>query len=592
MSYAAPVRDILFSLQDVVALDGLKTTGAFDDLSEDLVAQILEEAGRFTSEVLAPLNWTGDQNGASLKDGAVTTTPGFKEAYAQFAEGGWQGVSAPEAHGGMGLPRAIAAAFQEMLQSANMAFGLGPMLTQGGVEVLLAHGSDEQRSVYLPKLISGEWTCTMNLTEPQAGSDVGALRTKAEPNGDGSWSITGQKIYITWGEHDCTDNIIHTVLARTPDGAPGTKGISLFLVPKFLPDGSGAPGERNGVRAIGLEEKLGIHGSPTCTMAYEGATGWLIGDEFAGMRMMFTMMNSARQNVGVQGYAIGVRAYQQALAYAKERQQGKDLDGNYPAPIINHPDVRRMLMIMKAKLEAARHICFAAAVAADYREFADSEEDRAAAGRREDLLTPIAKAWGTDLGVEAASLGVQVHGGMGFIEETGAAQHYRDARIAPIYEGTNGIQAIDLAFRKLNMSGGAPMRELIADMRQTVEDCALSSHEELPLIARALEPAVDELERATAWMTASDRDPEERLAAAYPFLTLTSEVTGGYFMAIGAVAARRRLKDEDGDLDYANSKIALARYYADSVLPLAQARGAEIVKATDSLLDFPDEYLA
>ncbi|MBA4801089.1 MAG: acyl-CoA dehydrogenase C-terminal domain-containing protein [Euryhalocaulis sp.] len=592
MPYTAPVEDIRFSLEDVVAMDGLKTTGAFDELSRDLTAQILEEAGKFTADILGPLNRSGDQEGCTLKDGAVTTPKGFSDAYARMVEGGWQGLAAPAEHGGMGLPRALGVALQEMMQAANMAFGLCPMLTQGGIEALLAHGDEHQNSVYLPKLISGEWSCTMNLTEPQAGSDVGALRTKAEPNGDGSWSITGQKIYITWGEHDCTENVIHTVLARTPDGVPGTKGISLFLVPKFFVNEDGSLGDRNAVKAIGLEEKLGIHGSPTCTMDYAGAKGWLIGEEFDGMKLMFTMMNSARLNVGMQGVGVGHRAYQRALAYAQDRTQGRDLDGDYPAAIINHPDVRRMLMVMKAKLEAARHICLATAVAADYGLHFELEEDRKAAKWREDLLTPMAKAWGTDLGVEAASLGVQIHGGMGFIEESGAPQQYRDARIAPIYEGTNGIQAIDLVGRKLSMDGGMPMKRLIEEMRETVEDLETSSNEELPLIARRLAPAVDQLERTVAWLTDKKRDPEERLAGAYPFLTLASEVTGGYYMAIGAVAAQRRLKNKEGDPGFADSKVALARYYADSVLPKAAGHAAEVMGAADAMLDFPDEYLA
>jgi len=590
MTYAAPVEDLRFSLEDVVAMDGLKTTGAFDELSRDLTAQILDEAARFTGEVLAPLNRAGDQQGCRLEDGAVTTPDGFPDAYARLVEGGWQGLAAPAAHGGMGLPRALGVAFQEMLQASNMAFGLAPMLTQGGIEALLAHGSQDQVRLYLPKFISGEWTCTMNLTEPQAGSDVGALRTKAEPDGD-AWRLTGQKIYITWGEHDCTDNIVHLVLARTPDGVPGTKGISLFLVPKFLVNQDGSLGDRNAVTAIGLEEKLGIHGSPTCTMDYAGARGWLVGGEFDGMKLMFTMMNSARLNVGMQGVGIAHRAYQAALAYAQDRRQGRDLDGEHPAPIINHPDVRRMLLIMKAKIEAARHVCLATAVAADYAERFDHADDRRAAKWREELFTPMAKAWGTDIGVEAASLGVQVHGGMGFIEESGAPQYYRDARIAPIYEGTNGIQALDLVSRKLPMDGGAPMRRLVSEMRETIEDCETSSNDELPLIARRLAPAVDQLERASAWLTEKGRDDEERLAAAYPFLTLASEVTGGYYMAIGAVAAQRRLKGGEGDPDYADSKIALARYYADAVLPRAAALSAEAMGAGDALLDFPDDYL-
>ncbi|WBQ09155.1 acyl-CoA dehydrogenase [Hyphomonadaceae bacterium ML37] len=569
MTYRAPVRDIRFCLEEIAALDGLKPTGAFPELSGDLTTAILEEAARLANDVLAPLNWTGDQQGCTLKDGAVTTPDGFKEAYAKFVEGGWQGLQFDTGHGGMGLPRALGCALMEMLQSANMAFGLGPMLSFGAIEALIAVGTPQQREVYLPKIISGEWTATMNLTEPQAGSDVGALRTKAEPNGDGSWSITGQKIYITWGEHDCTDNIIHLVLARTPGGEPGTRGISLFLVPKFIPDETGAPGERNAVTAIGLEHKMGIHGSPTCTMEYAGAKGWLVGKEFKGMAAMFIMMNSARLNVGVQGVGIAERAYQQAYDFALGRLQGRALmgEGEGPHPIIEHPDIRRTLAMMKAKIEAARAICFHAAVEADFAEHHDDEDEAAWAKRREDLLIPIAKAWCTDVGVEVASMGVQIHGGMGFIEETGAAQHYRDARIAPIYEGTNGIQAIDLVGRKLVRDGGEAMGELIDDIRQTVEDCETSSNPDLTALAAQLAPACDALKAASDWMLkASEAD---RLAGATPFLKLAGDVTGGWLLCVGAVAAQRRLKEREGDQAYASARIAMTRVYADTVLSSA-----------------------
>ena len=569
MTYRAPVRDIRFALEEIAAMDSLKATGAFPEFSADLTPAILDEAAKLANDVLSPLNWDGDQQGCTLKDGAVTTPKGFQQAYEKFVEGGWQGLQFPADVGGMGLPKALGCALMEMLQSSNMAFGLGPMLSFGAIESLIEVGTEEQRSVYLPKLISGEWTATMNLTEPQAGSDVGALRTKAEPNADGSWSITGQKIYITWGEHDCTDNIIHLVLARTPDGAPGTKGISLFLVPKFIPDEAGAPGERNAVTAIGLEHKMGIHGSPTCTMEYDGAKGWLVGEEFKGMAGMFIMMNSARLNVGVQGVGIAERAYQQALAYAKDRRQGKAIKGEGPGPhaIIDHPDVRRTLAVMKARIEAARAICYHAAVEADLGAFGDDADEKAWSKRREDLLIPIAKAWSTDMGVEVASMGVQVHGGMGFVEETGAAQHYRDARIAPIYEGTNGIQAIDLVGRKLVRDGGQAMNELIEDVRQTVEDCATSSNPELPGLADRLKPACDALEEASAWLLkASD---EDRLAAATPFLKLAGDVAGGWLLCVGAVAAQRMLKEGSNEAGYAHARISLARVYAETVLSSA-----------------------
>ena len=573
MTFRAPVQDIRFALDEIAAMDGLKASGAFPELSEDLTTAILDEAAKFANDVLAPLNRTGDQQGCTLKDGVVTTPKGFKDAYAKYVEGGWQGLQFPAEAGGMGLPRVLGMAVMEMMQSANMAFSLGPMLTNSAIEALLVNGTDEQKALYLPRIITGEWSSTMQLTEPQAGSDVGLLKTKAEPNDDGSWSITGQKIYITWGEHDCAENIIHPVLARTPGAPEGTKGISLFLIPKFLPDAEGNPGERNSIQAIGLEHKMGIHGSPTCVMEMDKAKGWLIGPELGGMAAMFIMMNSARLAVGVQGVGIAERAYQHALAYAQERRQGRapDADGPAPHPIIEHPDVRRMLATMKAKTEAARAICYLCAVSADEAEHEESEEDRAFAERREEFLTPIAKAWATDVGVEVSSLGIQVHGGMGFIEETGAAQHYRDARIAPIYEGTNGIQAIDLIGRKLSMGGGAALKELLEDIRQTVEDCATSSNPELPELAKRLKPAADAFEAAAKWlMTCEDR--ADALSGATEFLALSGDVIGGWLLCIGAVAAQRRLKEGQGDEDYAESRIEIARFYAETVLTQAPGK--------------------
>ena len=580
MTYRAPVDELRFTLVEVAAVDVLKATGAFPDFTDDITQAILEESAKLANDVIAPLNRVGDTEHCKLADGVVTTPTGFKDAYAKFVEGGWQGLQFPTKVGGMGLPRALGVATLEMVQSANMAFGLGPMLTYGAIEVLLVHGTDEQRETYLPKLLNGEWSATMNLTEPQAGSDVGALRTKAEPNGDGSWAVSGQKIFITWGEHNCADNIIHLVLARTPGSPAGTKGISLFIVPKFLEDGS-----RNDVQAIGVEEKLGIHGSPTCTMEYAGAKGWLIGAENAGMKAMFTMMNSARLNVGVQGVGIAERAYQQALAFAKERKQGKAIDAKGPGPhaIILHPDIQRSLSMMKAKIAAARAICMACAVAADLSEYSEDPEERAAAKRREELLTPIAKGWSTDVGVEVASMGIQIHGGMGYIEETGAAQHLRDARIAPIYEGTNAIQAMDLAGRKLNMQGGAAFTELYADIEQTIEACSTSSHPDLPLLAERLEEGLDSLREAATWL--AEADPADALAGATPFLTLAGEVVGGWMLCIGAVSARRRQKDKLGDPVFAAQRIALAGFYCESVLTLAHARVDDITMGVEMIQD-------
>ncbi len=580
MTYRAPVDELRFTLVEVAAVDVLKATGAFPDFTDDITLAILEEAARLANDVLAPLNKIGDAQHCKLADGVVTTPDGFKQAYAKFVEGGWQGLQFPTAAGGMGLPRALGVAVLEMVQSANMAFGLGPMLTYGAIEVLLVHGTDEQRTAYLPKLLSGEWSATMNLTESQAGSDVGALRTRAEPNGDGSWAVSGQKIFITWGEHDCAENILHLVLARTPGSPDGTKGLSLFLVPKMLDDG-----RRNGVTAIGLEHKLGIHGSPTCTMDYAGATGWLIGAENAGMKAMFTMMNSARLNVGVQGVGIAERAYQQALAFAKDRKQGKAIDAKGPGPhaIILHPDIQRSLAMMKAKTAAARAICMACAVAADLSEYAEDEDERAAAKRREELLTPIAKAWSTDIGVEVASMGIQIHGGMGYIEETGAAQHLRDARITPIYEGTNAIQAMDLAGRKLSMHGGAAFTELYADIELTIEACSTSSHPDLPLLGERLEEGLDSLREAATWL--SEADPADVLAGATPFLTLAGEVVGGWMLCIGAVSARRRQKDKLGDPVFAARRIALAGFYCEAVLTLAHARVDDITMGVEMISD-------
>lgn len=578
MTYRAPLDEMRFTLEEVAAVEGLKATGAFPDFTSDLTAAILEEAAKLAENVLAPLNRVGDAEHCKLENDAVTTPTGFPAAYAQFVEGGWQGLQFPAELGGMGLPRALGVAVLEMIQGANLSFGLGPMLTYGGIEALIAHGTDEQKELYLGKLLTGEWSATMNLTEPQAGSDVGALRTKAEPNADGSWAISGQKIFITWGEHDCAENIIHLVLARTPDSPEGTKGISLFIVPKILPDGS-----RNDLRAIGVEHKLGIHGSPTCTMEYTGATGWLIGGENAGMRCMFTMMNSARLNVGVQGVGIAERAFQQALAYAQDRKQGRAIDAEGPAPhaIIHHPDIKRTLSLMKAKIAASRAICVSCAVATDMAEHAEDADERAAAKRREELLTPVAKAWATDIGVEVASLGVQVHGGMGYIEETGAAQHLRDARITPIYEGTNAIQAIDLVGRKLNMDGGAAFDELFSDIGQTIEACTTSSHPDLPPLGDRLQDSLDAMREAVDWL--KEVDMKDRLAGATPFLTLAGETIGGWLLCVGAVAARRRQKENIGDPAFAAQRIALANFYAEAVMTLAPSRVDDVTMGSEMI---------
>ncbi|HEX8902843.1 acyl-CoA dehydrogenase [Vitreimonas sp.] len=521
MTYTAPIADMRFALE--ACADFWSLRARYPDLDEDLLAAILEGAGALAAETLAPLNRSGDRARVSLVNDVVAAPPGFREAYEVFKQGGWQGLAADPTYGGQGLPRSLALAVMETLHAANMSFALLPMLTLGAIEAIEHHGAPDQKALYLEKLISGEWSGTMNLTEPQAGSDLAALTTKAAPQADGSYAITGQKIFITWGEHDLAPNIIHLVLARIEGAPPGSKGISLFIVPKFRDE----DGSRNAVRCIGLEEKMGIHASPTCTMAYEGATGWLIGEENHGLAAMFTMMNAARLNVGMEGVGVAEAAYQKALAYAKERKQG--------LVIIEHPDVRRMLLTMRAKIQAGRAICYACAVAAD-------GGDKA----MEDLLTPIAKAWSTDLGVEVASLGVQIHGGMGFVEEGGAAQFYRDARIAPIYEGTNGIQAIDLYGRKLLGDRGEAMGRVIAMAR----DAAAQSKD--PRVAARLGDAATALEEATDYMLSAERN--DALAGASAYLSLAGDVIGGMLMARGVA------KTEDAE------KAALLAFYAEIVL--------------------------
>lgn len=515
--YVAPVDDMLFALEEVCGVH-------YDGLPD-----LLAEAGRFVSEVVAPTNRDGDRVGSKRNDdGSVTTPPGFKAAYRKYVDGGWPAAAFNPEYGGGGLPWSVATAIAEMLTSANMAFSLCPMLTQGSIHMLEAHGSDDQKNTYLPKLISGEWTGTMLLTEPQAGSDVGALTTRAIKQSDGTYRLFGQKIFITWGEHDFTDNIVHITLARTPDAPKGTKGISVFIVPKVLADGT-----RNDITCVGLEHKMGIHASPTCVMALgenDGAVGYLIGDEQQGMRNMFTMMNYARLAVGVEGLAVAERAYQQALAFAHERRQ--------PVPIIEFPDVQRMLVTMRAYVEALRALCYLNADAID----------RGAAGQElADFLTPISKGWSTDMGTEVASLGVQVHGGMGFIEETGAAQHYRDIRIAAIYEGTNGIQAIDLVGRKLPARGGAMVRELVGEMR------AIAVAEDL---RTAYDTALDAYADAVDYLLTADRT--DALAGATPFLRMSGLVVGAWLLARSAAIS--------------DHKQAIARFFITQLLPQAAAQ--------------------
>jgi 3-(methylthio)propanoyl-CoA dehydrogenase len=537
----APIAEQIFALQTVL-LDGSGSPHL------DLVDAILEGAAAFAAGEFAPLNRVGDTVGARYANGRVTMPDGYQAAYRAYVEGGWGALDAPEAFGGQELGFAMQTIVFEDLGTANMAFTLCPILSSGAIEALHAHGSPEQQATYLPKLFSGEWTGTMNLTEPQAGSDVGALRSTATSNGDGSWSVKGTKIYITFGEHDLTDNIVHLVLARTPGAPAGTKGISLFLVPKFRPDANGAFAVPNDVRCSGIEHKLGINASPTCTMVYgdnDDCKGWLIGPEMGGMRAMFTMMNNARLNVGSQGVQIAERATQAAVAYARDRVQGK--------PIIEHPDVRRMLLRMKALTQGARALLYSAAANVDA-----ARAGTQGAKARVDLLTPLVKAWGTDVGCEVASLGVQVHGGMGYVEETGVAQHYRDARIAPIYEGTNGIQAADLVGRKLTGDGGAALKTLIAEVRA---DAAGEG---------ALTALADAVATATDWML--DAAPDDRLAGSYPFLDMVAVMAAGGLMARQHAVARERLEAGEGDPIFLKAKLATTRFFLDHIVPEAQGK--------------------
>jgi alkylation response protein AidB-like acyl-CoA dehydrogenase len=597
MTYRAPIDDMLMALNHGAGLQAAVSAGHYGDYDSEITTAILDEAGKFATDVLAPLNKTGDENGIKLADGKVTTAPGWPDAYQRWAAAGWNAVSGPEQFGGQGLPLAINAVCTEIWSASNMAFGLCPLLTLGAIEALAAHGSDALKSIYLEKMVSGEWTGTMQLTEPQAGSDVGALRSRAERAADGSYRIFGTKIFITYGDHDMTDNIVHFVLARLPDAPPGTRGISLFLVPKFLVNADGSLGARNDIHPSGIEHKLGIHASPTCTMTMGdkgGAVGYLIGEENRGMQCMFTMMNQARLGVGLEGVGIADRAYQQALAYAQERKQGRAIgktgdrktdDGS--DAIIAHPDVKRMLLQMRAMTAAARTICYATAVALDVAARAPDPAIRAAAAARGALLTPIAKAFSTDIGNEVASLGVQIHGGMGFIEETGAAQHYRDARITPIYEGTNGIQAIDLVTRKLGANGGESVWALLDELSAVIKRVEESNDPAFGTTGAKLREALGSLERASKWLLERITSaPNDALAGATPYLRLFGTTLGGCKLAEEALAARG-LGDQIG---HPQRYVALARFFAENVavqaggLERTVLEGAETINGADAIL--------
>ena len=577
MTFRAPARDLAFALRTVG--HSALVAQAFPDLDDDTVNAVLEAAGAFVEEQLAPLNRIGDKQGATYANGTVTAAPGFADAYRAFVAGGWNSLSADPSIGGQGLPKALELAVFEMVQSANMAFGLCPMLTQGAIEALALHGTERQKRLVLPKLVSGEWTGTMNLPEPQAGSDLAAITTRAVPDGEGGYRLTGQKIFITWGDHDAADNICHLVLARLPDAPPGVKGISLFLATKRLVQDDGSLGAANSLRPGSIEHKLGIHASPTCVMLFEDAQAELVGSLNQGLPHMFVMMNAARLHVGVQGVAIAERAYQQALAFSQERRQGRTAwEGG--GAIFGHPDVRRTLVLMKAKIEAARSICLMTGVLADLAHHAADEDARTRAKARQDLFTPIAKGWSTDVGMEVASQGVQLHGGMGFIEETGAAQHYRDARIAPIYEGTNGIQAIDLIGRKVGLDGGAAMTALIADMTATATTlCATPG---LEAVGARLDAGLAALTRATDWIVANKGAPA--LAAATAYARLAGDVIGGWMLGLQALAAT-------GEDPWSKGKAGLARVYAAQVLTQAPGLADGVLEGDADLEAFTPEAL-
>ena len=561
MSYTAPIKDISRTLNDIAGLPELIDGGLFPDMETDLVAAILDEAGKFASEQIAPLNRQGDVEGVTFDNGSVTMPKGWREVYEQWCEAGWGSLPGPSEFGGQGLPMLLAMAVSEMWQSASMAFGLNPLLTQGAVEALFHYGNDELKQTYLEKMISGEWSGTMQLTEPHAGSDLSTLKTMAVPQDDGSYLLSGTKIFITYGEHDLVDNIVHMVLARTPDAPAGTRGISLFLMPKYLVNSDGSTGERNDIHSVSIEHKLGIHASPTSVMQMGdkgGAKGWLVGDLNRGLAAMFTMMNRARLAIGVQGVAIAERSFQQALAFANERKQGRDLDGNETL-IIGHPDVQRMLLSMKSKTAAARAICTMTARMIDIAERSPDEAARAAGNNMASLLTPVAKAFATDVGVEVASEGIQVHGGMGFMEETGAAQHLRDARIGPIYEGTNGIQAIDLVTRKLPLEDGATAQRHISDLRDIIADVKASNLPAFGNMGDCLDDAVNALEDATNWMlSALKSNPRGALAGATPYLKLFSVASGGTWLAKGALAQSR------ADAGSGTGTTSIARFFAET----------------------------
>jgi alkylation response protein AidB-like acyl-CoA dehydrogenase len=592
-TYRAPLRDMSFVLNELAGLGQVAQLPGCEEAAPDTVEAILNEASKFASEVLDPINYSGDREGSKWDSGAVVTPQGFKDAYLQYVNAGWAALPVAAQWGGQGLPKLVATPVEEMWCSANMSFSLCPMLTQGAIHALELRGSKALQQAYLPRMATGEWTGTMNLTEPQAGSDLALLRARAERDGE-HYRISGQKIFITFGEHDYTDNIVHLVLARTPDAPEGVRGISLFVVPKFLVNADGSLGARNGVKCVSIEHKLGIHASPTAVMAYEDAVGDLVGEENRGLETMFIMMNAARFAVGLEGVAIAERAYQRAAAYARERVQGRDLvAGGKAVPIIRHPDVRRMLMLMRSQTEAMRALAYVVAAGLDTAHRHGDRETRHRAQAFVDLLIPVVKGWCTETGIEIASLGVQVHGGMGFVEETGAAQHYRDARITTIYEGTTGIQANDLLGRKIAREGGATVKALIAELRAFDGELAKSAGADIRALRAALAAGVTAVDEAVEFILAqAAKDPYVAFAGAVPFLRLMGVVCGGWQMARAALVSEAKLAAGGGDASFYQAKIATARFFGDHVLSQAPGLRDAIVKGSGVVMALTEEQFA
>jgi acyl-CoA dehydrogenase len=588
--YKAPLRDMHFVLHELAGLADIARLPGCEEVNAELVDQILEQSAKFASGVLSPLNRPADEEGSHWDQGKVTTPKGFKEAYRQFIEGGWNALQAPAEYGGQGLPKLVSTPVVEMWKSANLSFSLVTMLTAGAAEALILRGSDAQKKQYLPKMIAGTWTGTMNLTEPQAGTDLALVRTRAVREAD-HYRVSGQKIFITYGEHDLTENIVHLVLGRVEGAPEGVRGISMFLVPKFLPNADGSPGQRNGVQCASIEHKLGIHASPTAVLVYENAVGYLVGEENRGLEYMFIMMNLARFAVGMEGLSISERAYQQALAYAKERVQSRDVGGGGKAvTIIHHPDVRRMLMSMKSQIEAMRALAYVVAAAVDKSLRHPDKGERARNQAFVDLMIPIVKGWFTETGIEIASTGIQVHGGMGFIEETGAAQHLRDARITTIYEGTTGIQANDLIGRKIAREGGATAKEVIATMRVAEADLGKAAGDDMAAVREAFSAALTAAEECVSWMVITyGNDIKAAHAGAVPFLKLMGIVSGGWQLARSALVAQQRLSEGKGDKSFYEAKIKTARFYADHLLTQAPALRNTIVHGAAGVMALAEE---